>query len=72
MSTQTFPTALARWMDRLSGEAHSYACDYAAWWTEGGRQPDVASYVARSVEDGGRFSTVRASEIAARIRRDVR
>ncbi len=61
----------ATWIDRLEGEAHSYACDYAAWWLEGGREPEVGNYVDRSRDDGGRFSMGRADQIAARIRAEL-
>jgi len=62
----------ALWINRLSGEAHSYACDYAAWWLEGGREPNVLNYVDRSCDDGGRFTAGRADQIAARIRAELR
>lgn len=66
----TFPASLARRIDKLKGQAHSYACDYAAWWLEGGREPNVDDYIQ---EEGGRlFNRGRAREIAGFIREAVR
>jgi len=36
--------AFAAWVDRLTGDRHSFAVDYAAYWTEGGRAPRIADY----------------------------
>lgn len=32
------------WVDRLTGDRHSFAVDYAAYWTEGGRAPRISDY----------------------------
>lgn len=64
----TFPKRLARWIDGLQGHAHAYACDYTAWWLEGGREPEIDHYVN---EDDSRFTYAKAAKISARIRASV-
>ncbi len=56
-------------MDRLTGNAYSYAADYAGWWFDGGREPDVEQYVT---EDDSRFTVARAKQLAAHIRASER
>lgn len=63
-----FSASLARWIDRQKGEAHSYACDYAAWWLEGGREPNADDYILEDDEPRIRFSRTHAQKIAAFIR----
>lgn len=66
----TLPKSLARRLDKLQGEAHSYALDYVAWWMEGGREPKVDDYIWEDTNPR-RFNHGRAREIAAEIRQAV-
>lgn len=57
------------WIERLEGEAHSYARDYLGWWLEGGREPEVERYIG---EDDPSFNSSIAQRIAARVRAENR
>lgn len=41
---QSAELALARWIDTLTSNRHSFAVDYAAYWLDGGHAPIISHY----------------------------
>lgn len=62
--------AFAAWVDRLTGDRHSFAVDFAAYWTEGGRAPRISDYGLTTVAGHAIMQRVqtfcRAEELATK------